>query len=96
VQTPYFFLAPLLSSHIKNSLLTNLQLPFDIFVVITFFLPRLIEGFIVFYAIAEMLLRRSLLRQSNPSTLTAAGVCPNFIRVNPPLTREDGDSGATA
>lgn len=36
---------------------------------------------------------RSLLRQSNPSTLTAAGLCPNFILAHPPLQdSEDGDS----
>jgi len=34
-----------------------------------------------------------LLRQSNPSTLTAAGLSPNFILAHPPLRdAEDGDS----
>ena len=32
---------------------------------------------------------RSLLRQSNPSTLTAAGLSPNFILTHPPLRAED-------
>lgn len=36
---------------------------------------------------------QSLLRQSNPSTLTAAGLSPNFILAHPPLRdAEDGDS----
>lgn len=35
---------------------------------------------------------RSLLRQSKPSTLTAAGLSPNFILMHPPpLQAEDGD-----
>lgn len=47
------------------------------------------------YATAEMLrLRRSRLRQSNPSTLTAAGLWPNFILTHPPPILEDGDGGA--
>lgn len=34
----------------------------------------------------------SLLRQSNPSTLTAAGLGPNFILAHPPLRdAEEGD-----
>lgn len=36
---------------------------------------------------------RSLLRQSNPSMRTVAGLCPNFIRAQPPLW-ELGDGGA--
>ncbi|PON94503.1 hypothetical protein TorRG33x02_097500 [Trema orientale] len=36
---------------------------------------------------------RSLLKQSNPSIRTAAGLCPNFIRAQPPAFREDGDGG---
>lgn len=37
---------------------------------------------------------RSLLRQSNPSTLTAAGLRPNFILTHPPLRADgDGDDG---
>lgn len=41
---------------------------------------------------------RSLLKQLNPSTLTAAGLSPNFTRPPqpPPLTRDgdgDGDDG---
>lgn len=49
---------------------------------------------VLFYATAETL-RRSLLKQSNPSILTAAGVCPNFIRAHdPPLRAEDdGEMG---
>lgn len=40
-------------------------------------------------------LRRSRLRQSNPSILTAAGLCPNFTLTHPPPPiREDGDGGA--
>lgn len=35
---------------------------------------------------------RSLLRQSNPSTLTAAGLRPKFILTQPPL-RADEDDG---
>ena len=36
---------------------------------------------------------RSLLRQSNPSTLSAAGLSPNFILAYPPLwDAEDGES----
>lgn len=36
---------------------------------------------------------QSLLRQSNPSTLTAAGLSPNFILAHPALQdAEDGDS----
>lgn len=35
---------------------------------------------------------RSLLRQSNPSTLTAAGLSPKLILTHPPLREaEDGD-----
>lgn len=35
---------------------------------------------------------RSLLRQSNPSILTAAGLSPKFILTHPPLRdAEDGD-----
>ena len=35
---------------------------------------------------------RSLLRQSNPSTLTAAGLSPKFILTQPPLrVEEDGE-----
>lgn len=37
---------------------------------------------------------RSLLRQSKPSTLTAAGLSPNFTLVHPPL-REDDDGDET-
>jgi hypothetical protein len=37
---------------------------------------------------------QSLLRQSKPSTLTAAGLSPNFILVQPPL-REDDDGDET-
>jgi len=37
---------------------------------------------------------RSLLRQSKPSTLTAAGLRPNFILTHPPL-REDDDGDET-
>lgn len=37
---------------------------------------------------------RSLLRQSNPSTLTVAGLRPNFILTHPPLRADDdGDDG---
>jgi len=32
---------------------------------------------------------RSLLRQSNPSTLTMAGLSPNFILAHPPLRADD-------
>lgn len=39
-------------------------------------------------------LRRSLLRQSKPSILTAAGLCPYFTLTHPPPIREDGDGGA--
>lgn len=43
-----------------------------------------------FQAMAGMLeFWRSLLRQSNPSTLTAAGLGPNFILTHPPLRAED-------
>ena len=46
------------------------------------------------YATAEILqLRLSLLRQSKPSILTAAGLWPNFIRTHP-LADEDGEEGA--
>lgn len=38
-------------------------------------------------------LRLSLLRQSKPSILTAAGVWPNFI-LTQPLAEEDGEGGA--
>lgn len=31
------------------------------------------------------------MRQSNPSTLTAAGLSPNFILAHPPLRPDDGD-----
>ena len=34
---------------------------------------------------------RSLLRQSNPSTLTSAGLSPNFILTHPPLHAEDDE-----
>ena len=46
-----------------------------------------------FQAIAGILeFCRSLLRQSNPSTLTAAGFSPNFILTQPPLRADaDGD-----
>ncbi len=48
----------------------------------------------VVYATAEMLwLRRSRLRQSNPSILTAAGLWLNFILTHPPPIRDDGDRG---
>lgn len=33
---------------------------------------------------------QSLLRQSNPSTLTAAGLSPKFILTQPPLRADDG------
>ncbi len=47
------------------------------------------------YATAEILrLRLSLLRQSKPSILTAAGVLPNFI-LTQLLAEEDGEDGAT-
>ena len=37
---------------------------------------------------------QSLLRQSNPSTLTVAGLRPNFILTHPPLRADDdGDDG---
>ena len=40
-------------------------------------------------------LQRSMLRQSKPSTRTAAGLCPNFILTHPPpAIREDGEGGA--
>lgn len=45
-------------------------------------------------------LRRSLPRQSKPSILTAAGLCPNFILTDPPpaaalrADKDDGDGGA--
>lgn len=39
-------------------------------------------------------MRLSLLRQSKPSILTAAGVWPNFIRTQP-LAEEDGEAEAT-
>lgn len=39
-------------------------------------------------------LRRSRLRQSNPSILTAAGLCPNFILTHPPAATR-GDGGVT-
>lgn len=46
------------------------------------------------HATAEMLqFRPSLRRQSNPSILTAAGVCPNFIRTQPPPLRADDEDG---
>lgn len=38
----------------------------------------------------------SLLRQSKPSILTAAGVFPNFIGTQPRAEEEDGEEGATA
>lgn len=46
-----------------------------------------------FQAMAEMLeFWRSLLRQSNPSTLTVAGLGPNVILAQPPLrAEEDGE-----
>ncbi|GKV16811.1 hypothetical protein SLEP1_g27393 [Rubroshorea leprosula] len=46
-----------------------------------------------FYAMAGMLeFWRSLLRQSKPSTLTAAGLRPYFILTHPPLrVADDGD-----
>lgn len=48
-----------------------------------------------FYATAGMLeFWRSLLRQSKPSTLTAAGLSPNFILMHAPL-REDDDGDET-
>jgi hypothetical protein len=37
----------------------------------------------------------SLLRQSKPSILTAAGVCPNFIGTQPRAEDEDGEDDAT-
>lgn len=36
---------------------------------------------------------RSLLRQSNPSTLTVAGLRPNETLAQPPLRAEEGDDG---
>lgn len=52
----------------------------------------------VVQATAEMLrFCRSLPRQSNPSILTAAGLCPNFIRAHPdPWNAEDGDDARVA
>lgn len=48
----------------------------------------------MYYATAEILqLRLSLLRQSKPSILTAAGVWLNFI-LTQPLAEEDGEEGA--
>ena len=34
---------------------------------------------------------RSLFKQSNPSTITAAGLIPNFTRPQPPPLTRDGD-----
>ena len=39
-------------------------------------------------------LRLSLLRQSKPSILTAAGEWPNFILTQPLAEEEDGEGGA--
>lgn len=50
-----------------------------------------------FYATAETL-RRSRLKQSNPSTLTVAVLCPNFARAHEtalPRVVEDGDDVGT-